>query len=393
MGNSCGSSRQQGSLNHGLSFCVRRPQRLAGFTLIELLVVIAIIGVLVALLLPAVQRSRAAARRAACGNNLKQIGLGLLLFHDAAQHFPLGEADDDNNGWSWRFWLLPYLEETVLYDSAMNDPIEAYRPFLPPDMGAGSNPVNIDTLTFPQQATNTVTGSLVNGGVAGQIIEVYRCPEDPLPKYSLHEFGAPSFWGPFAKANYCGNIGSSPAWFSAAGTGLRFVCGGSAPPSDVLQNKAWNGVLTFSNHNFVNYAAKLSDVTDGTSQTAIVGEVSESLQWSASALSTGVVCGWAGGSSVRPTAVTLTGPNGNNNGNNLCGYLPAVGSVFRFMDGYYPPNLPKDVAASDNSFRSDHAGITGFLFVDGSVRYVTDEVEAGVYQAWGTRAGGEATVR
>jgi prepilin-type N-terminal cleavage/methylation domain-containing protein/prepilin-type processing-associated H-X9-DG protein len=364
-------------------------QQRRGFTLIELLVVIAIIGMLVGLLLPAVQSARASARRISCGNNLKQIGTALLLFHDAASHFPLGEPDDDNNGWSWRLWILPFMEEVTLYDAAMNDPIPAYRPFLPPNHGAGRNPVNIDSLTYPQQSVNTVTGSTLSGGIAGRPIATYLCPEDTLPTLSQHTYGSPSHWGPFAKANYCGNIGSSPSWFAATSSGLRWACGGSNPPSTVLQTGLWNGVLTFSNHNFENYAAPISHITDGTSKTVIVGEVAESIGWTAANSATGTFPGWAGGSSRQQSSVTLTGPNGNNGGAQLCGNLPGLGSVFRFMDGFYPLNTPATVSSSDNSFGSHHPGGGGFLFADGSVRFVTDAVDSVLYQAWGTRAGGE----
>lgn len=371
----------------GYAMRVARPHR--AFTLIELLVVIAIIGMLVGLLLPAVQSARATARRIACANNLKQVGVALLLFHDAANHFPLGEPDDDNNGWSWRLWILPFMEQTALYDAAMNDPIPEYRPYLPPNRGAGRNPVDIDSLTFPQQAVNTVTGSTLAGGVAGMPLNVYLCPEDPLPRLSQHTYGTPSYWGPFAKANYCGNIGSSPTWFAATGTGLQFLCGGSAPGPTVLQTSLWNGVLTFSNHNFENYAAQISHITDGTSKTVIVGEAAESLSWTAENSATGTFPGWAGGSSRPQTSVTLTGPNGNNGGVNYCGNVPALGSVFRFMDAFYPLNTPATVSSSDNSFGSRHPGGGGFLFADGSVRFVTDTVDSALYQAWGTRAGGE----
>src|SRR5215216_5059201 len=101
--------------------------RRRGFTLIELLVVIAIIAVLIALLLPAVQAAREAARRAQCVNNLKQIGLALHNYHQTANSFPMGMslAYDPNNGvyqdwtdWSAHALLLPYLEQTPLYNAA-----------------------------------------------------------------------------------------------------------------------------------------------------------------------------------------------------------------------------------------------------------------------------------
>lgn len=91
-----------------------------GFTLVELLVVIAIIGVLVGLLLPAVQSAREAARRMSCHNNLKQIGLSVHNFESAWKHLPAGWADPPgpaNNGWSAQARLLPYLEEVALAEN------------------------------------------------------------------------------------------------------------------------------------------------------------------------------------------------------------------------------------------------------------------------------------
>src|SRR5215216_7139987 len=91
--------------------------RRRGFTLIELLVVIAIIAVLIALLLPAVQAAREAARRVQCVNNLKQIGLGILNFHDQEGHYPPPAitGQDGRPLLSWRVALLPYIGEEALY--------------------------------------------------------------------------------------------------------------------------------------------------------------------------------------------------------------------------------------------------------------------------------------
>jgi prepilin-type N-terminal cleavage/methylation domain-containing protein len=164
------------------------PQFLAtarrrGFTLIELLVVIAIIAVLIALLLPAVQKVREAANRIKCANNLKQIGLATHSYHDANGHLPPGigyypTAANGAFGTSW-FHLLPYLEEGNLYNAALG------------------------TVPFPPPVGPTVAYYPGNNGVYSKPVKVFLCPSDP----SVGPQGVVSIdgWDSFGALSYAGN--------------------------------------------------------------------------------------------------------------------------------------------------------------------------------------------
>lgn len=194
----------------------------SGFTLIELLVVIAIIAILIGLLLPAVQKVRAAAARTQCINNLKQVGLALQNYHDANQKFPPGyvsgvdgAGNDTGPGWGWAAHLLPQMEQDNLFRQIdLKQPIEA----------AANAPARV------------------------VIVKSYLCPADTPPQQAF-PVGPRSVAGQLlsttctvAPANYVGNFGVGEPGVDGDGIFYR------------------------------NSTVRIGDITDGTSSTLMVGE-------------------------------------------------------------------------------------------------------------------------
>ena len=214
-----------------------------GFTLVELLVVIAIIGVLMGLLLPAVQMAREAARRTSCSNNLRQLGLGLINYEAARQKFPVNKigpgAPRSGGGYgpgyySWMVPLLPYLEQTNLHDrldrSVHNGDGNGHR----------------------------MSATHVNAPAASTVVNTFLCPSDLFS-------GDNSVMGTAnpAGSSYAGNAGWPP--FSTGVTGERATPGqhnGAIPLQDPATPRAWHGSPSLSWQNF----------TDGTSNTALISE-------------------------------------------------------------------------------------------------------------------------
>jgi prepilin-type N-terminal cleavage/methylation domain-containing protein/prepilin-type processing-associated H-X9-DG protein len=305
-----------------------RTTRRPAFTLIELLVVIAIIGVLIGLLLPAVQKVREAAARTACLNNLKQIGVALHNYHDASQCLPPGYvasgaysdgATDTTPGWGWAAYLLPHLEQSSLYQQLnLSQPVPT---------SAG-----IQTM-----------------------VKVYQCPSDLLPQ---------------AASTVPDAFGATVA--TAAPTSYAACCGG-----DESGTSDPTGLGAF----YRNSRTRLTDITDGTSNTILVGERS----WGNA---NGI---WAG---AINNGVILRGKQNPCPGGGAGSY-PAATLVLAHS---HLNNALTDTDGGLDDFSSRHIGGSNFAFGDGSVRFlktVPGDTPTGytsdslILQALGTRANGE----
>jgi prepilin-type N-terminal cleavage/methylation domain-containing protein/prepilin-type processing-associated H-X9-DG protein len=335
----------------------RRP---SGFTLIELLVVIAIIGVLIALLLPAVQAAREAARRAQCVNNLKQIGIALHNYHSATGAFPPGyvsavdrtildacDQDAENassvdlgSGWAWGSMILPHMEQQPLYNS-----------------------INF-SLSVGFRANDTSSTTFLN---------CYICPSDNTNKTVV-----PVLADPPDPANPGGFTGSNVVDNVARGNyvgmfGLGEICAASGANGAPNVGSIGNSLGVF----YRNSQTTFADVTDGTSQTIAVGERSHNLSyvtWTARSIN-----GWLGKTSFLEGGTDRFDPSPEE-----C-WTQVLGPV-GLEDGLRTPNDPE---AHVEDYWSRHPGGVNFLFADGSVHFLKDTIHPIPWRALATRASGE----
>jgi prepilin-type N-terminal cleavage/methylation domain-containing protein len=324
------------------------PPSARGFTLIELLVVIAVIAILVSLLLPAVQQAREAARLSQCRNNLKQIGLALQNYEGRYKVFPPGyvsgpaipamgpvdpQFNDAGQGWGWQTQLLPDLEQSALYDG-LNLNLACYDPA---NSAIVRTPVTFFRCPSDSGGQNPAFGETVN------VVDVND--------QTLAVFG---------RSNYVGNVGNSTLWCSWPV---------SLEP---------NGVL------FRNSRVKISDISDGLSNTVFVGERSSNL-----------------GDSTWPGAVPFSthfswppfagiGTGGTNRAYDGPGaYVGAHSGPCPYEDPVviHPPNSP---LGHSDQMQSSHSGaVAGVLMGDGSVHVISASINLGIWAGLSSRNGRE----
>ena len=356
--------------------------RKKGFTLVELLVVITIIGILMALLLPAVQMAREAARRSQCQNNLKQIGLALHDFHAALGNFPPGEVGENTNDIGWGTYLLPHLDQVPLYQQAIAAPIGLWPKggaIMPAGQRWRPSATDITGLTSVVQVDQNMSS------YAKYTLAVFLCPSDVLAKTSKDGYG---------KSNYLGSIGNSSDSTMTAATSSAPATPNPQPFNPPIlgscgsqPGSAMNGVLVLSNDKNNVWVVSIADIRDGTSNTIAVGEATTSLNVTVMDNSQRQFPIWAGG---NPT----TDPNSPGSNKTACD--GNFGSCLRFAGGVttsggppdYTINYNKTLADSDLSFASSHPGGAQFLFADGSVHFLTEGIDSEQYRRLGNRNDG-----
>jgi prepilin-type N-terminal cleavage/methylation domain-containing protein len=307
------------------------------FTLIELLVVIAIIGILIGLLLPAVQKVREAANRMKCQNNIKQIGLAIHNYAGANDSFPKGCQNSTINfgspRLSWFPYLLPFLEQDAVY-----------RNF---DFAAGGGAPTFGTVN---SATSTSPTAVV--------INTFLCPSDSGPTQGSYP------WGYFSLGNYVPFFG-----------GLDL--GGTNPAVLSSGQRAAFGL---------NWGARIADIQDGTSNTMIFSEYLRS---------TGTISGGFG-QDQRGMLWQSDEPGGGHiytrftpNTTNPDVFYPSWWCVDRPESGQ--PCVTGSTDGSDHTAaaRSHHVGGVNVGMGDGSVRFVNQNVDLNVWRPMATIAGGE----
>ena len=302
-----------------------------GFTLVELLVVIAIIGILIGMLLPAVQQVREAARRISCANKMRQLSLGMLNYESAFGHFPPGNFSSPNltfdsavtsHAINWSCFILPFVEQQAQFDNVKS-------------VSNG--------FSFLNDAFDSAEGE--------NVLPIFICPSCPMA--DINPLRNPDDHG---KSNYVGIYGTN---VGAAGTDYTQI----VPRVEgvaVYDESALNGIL------FLDSEVGFNGITDGSSNTFIIGE--------------------RDGAPITPTltreAATWLGSRQANWMNQSL--APCSSNSDLTINSIVPNNNNRF-----SSISSQHSGGAIFGRADGSTQFVSEVIDATAYEAMGTKSNGE----
>ncbi|WP_339612582.1 DUF1559 domain-containing protein [uncultured Rubinisphaera sp.] len=326
-------------------------RRHSGFTLIELLVVIAIIAILVALLLPAVQQAREAARRSSCKNNLKQLGLALHNYHDTFNVFPPGYINQFDttptdgttygtaltaarSSWGWGALILPFVEQSAMYDTLQVGDIRL------------KDALNAGTATLSAMQTP---------------VSSFRCPSDSAPGVNASKtlLAADGSAPQVATSNYVVS-NSSRRWHSQAPD--PNCCAWNTGPGLGAMSQ-WGANGTGANGMFWRDSnVRMSNISDGTSNTIMVGERAWDLNN-------------ASGTNFTCRAAVIYGTRISNE---QSGIHYVLGSGTSFINA--------QTNECNKGFSSRHQGGAQFVLADGSVRFISENVDANNRHTGGTEA-------
>jgi prepilin-type N-terminal cleavage/methylation domain-containing protein len=326
------------------------PSPRKGFTLVELLVVIAIIGVMVGLLLPAVQAARESARRMSCGNNMKQLGLGLHNYESTYKRLPLNRSWNGHFGenppansrsLSWMVGVLPFIEQQAVYD------------IIDFSFENGNDPRNGTVMNAPNPISN--------GAVSRTVIPSYRCPSDgfsdPIMAGRANRDGGRQL----AVNNYKGVAGANWGWGNFQVNTMPFAGTRWGLTNNGLDRG--NGMLMRSNN--TDHQTEFRHVTDGLSNTAMVGEAIP-------AFCTHTWWYWFNGSTATmgvPLNVRAQCANTGNRNQDLVNCRGDWGNNYSFM--------------------SMHPGGGQFTMGDASVKFISDTIDLNIYRALGSMMDGQ----
>ncbi len=306
--------------------------RKRGFTLIELLVVIAIIAILIALLLPAVQQAREAARRTQCKNNLKQLGLAMHNYHDTVNRFPFGFDERET---LWSAMILPQIEQANLYNTLIWQ-----------EGGAG----NWDSAGSP------------NTAACGTLIDAFRCPSMAVPEYVTNN-NIPNRVPISYRACSSSN---------AASDDLSTIPAAVTPKIALELQSGLDGMFYGCS------SKRMRDLTDGTSNTIMIGESYTDPTYVKDGQGMDY---WAFGAPQTGGWDCIPGDLGGTE------YSEGLGSCFSKINSRKDPTIAG--VLMEMSFGSYHVGGAQFVLADGSVRFISENIDMNLYRGLGSISGGE----